>query len=170
MYKLTYSTMFDPPPEMHTRFEAALNEVRGRLGAKHALHIDGKDVLTATASRQAQSRSIAIGRSARSHRPARPMSSARCTAAQQLSALARHAARRAHRLVATRRGADRGARLHIAAALTLEVGKNRMEALGEVQETADFFNVYCDDFLQQQASIARCRTIRCRTRSRAIAA
>ena len=29
-YKLTYSTMFDPPPEMHTRFEAALVEVIGR--------------------------------------------------------------------------------------------------------------------------------------------
>jgi acyl-CoA reductase-like NAD-dependent aldehyde dehydrogenase len=34
----------------------------------------------------------------------------------------------------------------IAAALTLEVGKNRMEALGEAQETADFFHGYCDDF------------------------
>jgi 1-pyrroline-5-carboxylate dehydrogenase len=37
----------------------------------------------------------------------------------------------------------------IAAALTLEVGKNRMEALGEVQETADFFNIYADDFSVQ---------------------
>src|SRR5262249_48294320 len=34
----------------------------------------------------------------------------------------------------------------IAAALTLEVGKNRMEALGEAQEAADFFQVYCDEF------------------------
>src|SRR5207248_738062 len=38
---------------------------------------------------------------------------------------------------------------HIAAALALEVGKNRMEALGEVQETADFFNLYADDFIRQ---------------------
>src|SRR5438034_4749294 len=37
----------------------------------------------------------------------------------------------------------------IAAALTLEVGKNRREALGEVQETADFFNLYADDFVRQ---------------------
>src|SRR5207237_3298966 len=37
----------------------------------------------------------------------------------------------------------------IAAALALEVGKNRMEALGEVQETADFFNLYADDFVRQ---------------------
>ena len=40
--------MFDPPPEMHTRFEAALSEVRGGLGRKHALHIAGKDVDTGT--------------------------------------------------------------------------------------------------------------------------
>src|SRR5919109_443263 len=45
-YKLTYSTMFDPPPEMHTRFDAALDEVRAALGRKHLLHIDGRDVDT----------------------------------------------------------------------------------------------------------------------------
>src|SRR4030095_15765288 len=38
---------------------------------------------------------------------------------------------------------------HIAAAMSLEVGKNRMEALGEVQETADFFNLYADDYVQR---------------------
>ena len=34
----------------------------------------------------------------------------------------------------------------IAEALALEVGKNRMEALGETQETVDFFRHYADDF------------------------
>ena len=33
----------------------------------------------------------------------------------------------------------------IAAALALEVGKNRMEALGEAQETADFFSGYAQE-------------------------
>jgi 1-pyrroline-5-carboxylate dehydrogenase len=37
----------------------------------------------------------------------------------------------------------------IAAALSLEVGKNRMEALGEAQETVDFFRHYADDFEAQ---------------------
>jgi len=32
----------------------------------------------------------------------------------------------------------------ISAAVALEVGKNRMESLGEVQETADLFSWYCD--------------------------
>src|SRR5215472_11434888 len=42
----------------------------------------------------------------------------------------------------------------IAAALTLEVGKNRMEALGETQEAADFFSLYCEDF-ERQAGFER---------------
>jgi 1-pyrroline-5-carboxylate dehydrogenase len=35
---------------------------------------------------------------------------------------------------------------HIGAALALEVGKNRMEGLGEAQETADFFSGYAAEF------------------------
>ena len=42
-FKLTYSTMFNPPEEMHERFEAALAEVRSRLGATYALYVDGRD-------------------------------------------------------------------------------------------------------------------------------
>jgi len=47
-YKLTYSTMFDPPPDMHSRFEAALKDVQASLGAKRALHINGEDVAAAS--------------------------------------------------------------------------------------------------------------------------
>src|SRR5690349_7696538 len=42
-FKLTYSTMFDPPAAFHERFEAALAQVRGALGATHANFIDGVD-------------------------------------------------------------------------------------------------------------------------------
>ena len=48
-YKLTYSTMFDPPPEMHARFDAAMREVRSQLGRRYSLHINGADVDTANA-------------------------------------------------------------------------------------------------------------------------
>src|SRR5687768_11641375 len=43
-YKLTYSTMFDPPAELHLRFDEALREVSETLGATHALYIEGKDI------------------------------------------------------------------------------------------------------------------------------
>jgi len=34
-FKLTYATMFNPPEDMHARFEAALATVTGSLGGRH---------------------------------------------------------------------------------------------------------------------------------------
>jgi 1-pyrroline-5-carboxylate dehydrogenase len=42
-FKLTYSTMFSPPPELHTHFDAAMARVRANLGATHPLFVDGTD-------------------------------------------------------------------------------------------------------------------------------
>ncbi|HJS22036.1 MAG TPA: aldehyde dehydrogenase family protein [Steroidobacteraceae bacterium] len=155
-FKLTYSTMFNPPPELHAQFDAAMKRVRGRLGAAHSLYVDGKD---RPASKTTQKRSSA-GRTTPKHNPADDRELlgefAAATAADADAAI--QAARRAFQgwsqsPVAERlRLLRRVAKLieervyDIAAALTLEVGKNRMEALGETQETADFFYSYCDDF------------------------
>src|SRR5512137_731844 len=43
-FRLTYATMFDPPPAMHERFDAALDVVRSRLGARHELFVNGAEV------------------------------------------------------------------------------------------------------------------------------
>ena len=42
-FKLTYATMFNPPEELHTRFEDALAKVKANLGKEYAMLIDGKD-------------------------------------------------------------------------------------------------------------------------------
>ena len=42
-FKLTYATMFDPPEELHTRFEESLNVVKANLGAEHSMIIGGED-------------------------------------------------------------------------------------------------------------------------------
>ncbi len=148
-YQLTYSTMFDPPPEMHTRFEAALDEVRGGLGRKHSLHIAGRDVETG-ASKEKHSpidRNWLLGSFAQASgehvdQAMRTASAAfprwRATPPAERIRLLRRVAQLIEERVYL-----------IAAAVALEVGKNRMEALGEVQETADFFNVYCDSFEEQ---------------------
>jgi 1-pyrroline-5-carboxylate dehydrogenase len=143
-FKLTYASMFNPPAELHARFDAALAEVREGLGRSHALHVDGADV---PAARSFEKRSP-IDQSLLGHFPRgdagdveRAVAAARAAfpaGARRPGASAwRHAARR--RLIETRV-------YHIAAALTLEVGKNRLEALAEVQETADFFVLYGEDF------------------------
>ena len=41
-FKLTYSTMFNPPPELHARFDAALAEFKhSGMGRDHPQWIDG---------------------------------------------------------------------------------------------------------------------------------
>ena len=35
--------MFEPPEELHSRFEAALEKIRGNLGQEHAMLIAGAD-------------------------------------------------------------------------------------------------------------------------------
>jgi len=144
-FRLTYSTMFDPPEELHARFEAALGEARARLGADHTLHVGGSDVAAAASyeKRSPVDSRVVLGRfpladAGEVERAVRAADGAfagwrRAPLAERL-----RLARQTARLIEERVYA-------IAAALALEVGKNRMEALGEAQETADFFSGYADE-------------------------
>ena len=143
-FKLTYASMFNPPAELHTRFDAALTEVRGGLGRSHALHIDGADV---PAARSFEKRSP-IDNSVLGQFPRGDAGDVeRAVAAARAAFPGWRATPWGERVALMKRVADLiEARVyHIAAALTLEVGKNRLEALAEVQETADFFVLYGED-------------------------
>ncbi len=149
-FRLTYSTMFDPPPELHERFDDALQTVRANLGRNHCHFINGTDVAADTrindvspintdwvlgtfpvAGAQQVAEAVAAAESA--------FSTWRLTPAEERIRILR------------RVGALIEERVYdISAAVALEVGKNRMESLGEVQETADFFYCYCDDFENNQ--------------------
>ena len=147
-FRLTYATMFDPPPAMHERFDAALATVRSTLGGRHALFLEGADAPAATyVSRSSPIDSdLHLGEFA----VATERDAQLAMAAAQRAYPAWRATPAAERVRLMRRVADlMEARVYeIAAALTLEVGKNRMEALGEAQETVDFFRHYADDFEQ----------------------
>ena len=149
-YKLTYSTMFNPPAALHERFEAALATVRGQLGATHGHFIGGADRAAEITFelRSPIDRSVVLGRFP---------DATRAEVAQAVAAAkAAYPAWRRTPVAERTRILRRAAALieervyDISAAVALEVGKNRMESLGEVQETADFFTVYCDDFERQK--------------------
>lgn len=143
-FRLTYSTMFDPPAELHERFDAALARVRGRLGVDHPQWIDGgpRPGNALFEVRSPIDRDWLLGRFARG--------SAQDAADAVTAAVGAHRGWAAtpwrERVGLLRRVAalieDRV--YEISAAVALEVGKNRMESLGEVQETADLFSWYCD--------------------------
>jgi 1-pyrroline-5-carboxylate dehydrogenase len=145
-FHLTYATMFDSPEAMHERFEAALGTVRSGLGARHGLYIDGADVSAATTAPRPSpiDLDVNLGHFAIADRAhvERAMQAARAAFP------AWRAAPLAERVRLVRRvGELMQERVYeIAAALSLEVGKNRMEALGEAQETVDFFTHYAADF------------------------
>ncbi|HTP97989.1 MAG TPA: aldehyde dehydrogenase family protein [Casimicrobiaceae bacterium] len=143
--KLTYSTMFDPPPALHDGFERALAAIRANLGGEHAMLIGGRDeraprqfavhspIDTRVVLGRFQSgedlharAAIAAARGAGGHWAATPW--------QDRVAILRRAVALIEERV-----------YFIGAALALEVGKNRMESLGEAQETADLIAYYCDE-------------------------
>ncbi len=147
-FRLTYSTMFDPPAALHERFDAALVQATRALGADHAMFVDGRERPAASSYelRSPIDRDRLIGRFAaggaadvdaavRAAQRAQP-GWARTPWPERVAMLRRVAALIEERVYA------------IAAAMSIEVGKNRMEALGEVQETADLFRWYCDQFEQ----------------------
>ena len=147
-FRLTYSTMFDPPPALHERFEDAVARTRNELGNSHGHLIGGADELAEplvddvspintdqVLGRFPQATQEHVDQAVQAARAAFP--GWRSTSMAERNRILR----RVGELIEERV-------YDIAAAVALEVGKNRMEALGEVQETADFFYAYCDDFEQ----------------------
>jgi 1-pyrroline-5-carboxylate dehydrogenase len=149
-FKLTYSTMFDPPAELHQRFDQSLARIKANLGGEHAMLVAGRDRTCKDKFevRSPINRDWMLGVFQRGG-----------TADAEAAVAAARAAfpgwagtpwpervrllRRAARLIEERV-------YDIAAAMALEIGKNRMEALGEVQETADLIAWYCDQMEANQ--------------------
>jgi len=142
-FKLTYATMFNPPEELHTYFEEALEKTRANLGKEHSMIIDGQEHF---ADEKFEDRSpidtdLLLGVFQKG------------TAENAREALA--AARKASPIWSGLRWQDRVAYLRkaadliderifeISAAMALEVGKNRLECLGDVAETADLIRYAC---------------------------
>ncbi len=143
-FKLTYATMFNPPEELHVRYEQALQKVKASLGREHAMFIDGKDVF---AKEKFENRNpantdelLGVFQKGDAADAAAAVEAARKAAPQwertpwqERVALVRKAA-----AIMDERTFE------MAAVVSLEVGKNRLEALGDVAETADLFRYACD--------------------------
>ncbi len=152
-FRLTYSTMFDPPESLHERFEAALDEARAMTGAEHAMQIAGQAVATDQSfeTRSPIDRELLLGRfqSGNAGHAGRAVRAARdafpawsVTPWRERVAILRRAAGLIEERVWT-----------LSACLSIEVGKNRMESLGEVQETAALIAWYCDQTEQNDGFI-----------------
>ena len=143
-FKLTYATMFDPPAELHTRFDEALATLKANLGQEYGMYINGNDVLAAEKTEDfspidTEMKLALMQKGDESHAQA-AIDAARGAA----KSWARTPWQERIRLV--RKAADLiDERIfELGAAMALEVGKNRMESLGDVAETADLMRYSCD--------------------------
>ena len=142
-FKLTYATMFNPPEELHTRFEQVLADVKGNLGKEHGMIINGEEhfadekfedrspgntdlVLGVFQKGTARDADDAISAA----RKAFPIWSGMKW--QERVSLVRKAAE-----IMDKRTFE------IGAVMAMEVGKNRMESLGDIAETADLIRYSC---------------------------
>jgi 1-pyrroline-5-carboxylate dehydrogenase len=142
-FKLTYATMFDPPEELHTRFERALGQTKARLGEEHAMLIAGKDRLAPDkfVDRSPSDQNLALGVFQKGS--AQDAHDALAAAREAFPGWSRRPWQ--ERVGLLREAADIIDQriFEIGAVMALEVGKNRMEALGDAAEAAELIRYAC---------------------------
>jgi 1-pyrroline-5-carboxylate dehydrogenase len=142
-FKLTYATMFDPPDELHSYFETALEKSKNNLGREYGMIINGQERLAAqkfTSTNPANyTQELGVFQTGTPEDANDAIAAAKAafpawsrTPYQERISLLRKAAEQIDERV-----------YDIAAAITLEVGKNRMEALADIAEAADLIRYAC---------------------------
>src|SRR4051812_26357702 len=158
--KITYTSASGDLEAFHQRFDTALEQVRQASGQMHPFYIDGQPITSSEeplVDRSPIDTSRILGRFAAATR-------AHVDAAVQ-------AARRGktdwagrswqERIEILRRAAGiiRERKYFLAALMSLEVGKSRLEAMGDAEESADLIDYYCqqmedaDGFVRPMARI-----------------
>jgi 1-pyrroline-5-carboxylate dehydrogenase len=143
-FKLTYATMFNPPELMHQKYEKALADVKANLGKDYGMIIGGQERFAAEKfdDRSPINTDWLLGTFQKGGKPDAEDAIAAAQAAWPKWAgmkwrdrvrLMRKAAANIEKRV-----------YEIGVVMSLEVGKNRMEGLGDAQETADLIYYACD--------------------------
>ena len=143
-HKITYATLRNDNEELHALYDAGIEKARTRLGAFHGNWIGGarRDGEGTFEIRSPIDREILVGTFARGTRQDVRDAVAAARAAQP----AWRATPWRERLELLRRAAAliSERQMEYAALMAIEVGKNRLEALGEVEESADLIRYYAD--------------------------
>jgi 1-pyrroline-5-carboxylate dehydrogenase len=144
--KITYATLSADNEELQSAFDAALERARADLGRSHPMLIGGEERQRDETfeDRSPIDREVVVARF--------PVGTRDDVRDAVDAARAAYPAWRdtpwRDRLAVLRRAAEliSDRQFDYAALMTLEVGKNRLEALGDVEETADLLRYYSDEF------------------------
>ncbi len=143
--KVTYSSASVDMTELHQRFDAALSQVRANLGKQYPLYIDGAEVqspLPPIVDLAPADNSIILGKFASANAELVERAIRGAKTVQKAWARKPHL----ERTNILRKAANviRERKYEIAAVMSIEVGKSRMEAMGDTEESADLIDYYAD--------------------------
>ena len=154
-HKITYATLRNDNEELHALYDAGIEKARTRLGAFHGNWIGGarRDGEGTFEIRSPIDREILVGTFARGTRHDVRDAVAAARAAQP----AWRATPWRERLELLRRAAAliSERQMEYAALMAIEVGKSRLEALGEVEESADLIRYYADVYERNDGYVHR---------------
>ncbi len=158
--KITYTSANVDWEQFHRQFDAALGLVRGQLGREYPLYI-GAEAVSSEANpivdRSPIDTRVVLGRFA----VATVEHVDRAVAAAHAAQLAWARRDWRERVTTLRRAAAliRERKFELAAIMSLEVGKSRLESMGDAEESADLIDYYCQQvedaggFVRQMAKV-----------------
>ena len=158
--KITYTSTSGDLEEFHHRFDTALDRVRQEAGQLHPFYIDGKPVEIREEPLLDSSpidTSFLLGKFS----AARPEHVDAAVASARRAQVEWARLPWPERVTLLRRAAGliRERKYELAALMSLEVGKSRLEAMGDAEESADLIDYYCgqveaaDGFVRPMARI-----------------
>jgi 1-pyrroline-5-carboxylate dehydrogenase len=154
-FKITYSTMAVDNAQLHAEFDAGIERVKARLGTKFPMLIGGKERLG--------SEDFPVFSPTDTRNPLFYFPKGTRQDAQDAIAAARAAfpiwkkMPYKDRIGILRKTADMitDNRYEMSAMMVMEMGKNRVEALGDVEETADLIRYYCFQMEQNEGYVRK---------------
>jgi 1-pyrroline-5-carboxylate dehydrogenase len=143
--KITYSAVGGNMDEIHGAFDGALARVRSELGKTHELYVNGQLQRGEGKSFQTRSpidRDVVIGEFTTASGAQIDQAVRAAKKAQKAWGLTPWQ----ERIAILRRAAEniRKRRYELAAIMSVEVGKSRLESLGDAEESADLIDYYAD--------------------------
>ena len=144
-FRITYATMSADNEQLHVDYEKGVEVARGWLGQQHPFYVNG-EARTGSGYREERSpidKDVLIGEFAQATREdvRDAVAAAKAYASTWMNTPWQERVRlveRAADLISERRN-------ELAALMAIEVGKNRLEALGDVEESADLLRWNCNE-------------------------
>lgn len=154
-FKVTYATLSSPSPKLHDMFDEAVENAKKNFGKSFPMYINGQERFADSTFSKVSPVDLDIEMA---YFQKGTEEDARDAIAAAKAAFPRWSRTPwQERVNIMRKAADTiSDRLFdIAAVMSLEVGKNRLEALGDVEETADLIRYYCDQMEENNGFVVK---------------